>query len=664
MSSEYPDATHGKKYLNPFEVHMHKVDRLKRFTVRTLSQIRSALRIKPRIPHIDVIHPSAFPNTPQDNTPIKSDVRVIAYYLPQFHPFPENDAWWGKGFTEWTNVGKAAPNFKGHSQPHCPIHLGYYDLRLVENMIEQARLAKAYGIHGFCYYFYWFDSKVLMRQPLEKMLEDPRVDLPFCLIWANENWSRRWDGKEDDILIAQKHSTDDSLAFIQHLEKYFRDERYIKVNGKPVLAIYRANLIPDVVATGALWRAEAQRMGFPGLYLVAAQSFDITSPETFGFDAAVQFPPHPIDYPLHNHEVDITNPSYKGQIYDYGEAARRFVTLPEPPYKLMRTCMLSWDNTARKQHSSITFKDFSLFCYQQWLSHNLNATAHDTRLSTEERLTFVNAWNEWAEGTHLEPDQRYGYGYLQATYDALKHYNSAVMKVTSGTARPVRQHAVAVVLHIHYSEVFEQLAALLEHAFPLGDFDLYTTVTSGELAVGLRQRFPKAYVRIVENRGRDILPFVLIHRLIHNLGYEAVCKVHSKRSVYRADGDQLLNGLVQPILGSREVVQSNLRRMQEDSSVGMLVPRSFLLRVTPRNTVSNLRHIDWLENLTDIEYGYSDFAAGTMFWYRPEALKPLLALKAEHFELEDGRADGSLPHAVERMMTSWSRSSGYAVVAI
>lgn len=643
---------------------MHKINRVRRFFVRRLSQWRKVLGIHPAIPIICVDDLAAARKAYQANTSVVPAVKTIAYYLPQFHPFPENDAWWGKGFTEWTNVGKAMPNFKGHHQPHCPVHLGYYDLRLVENMIEQATLAKSYGIHGFCYYFYWFDGKVLMRQPLEQMLGDQRVDMPFCLIWANENWSRRWDGKEDDILIAQKHSTEDSLAFIRHLENYFRDERYIKVDGKPVLAVYRANLIPDIVATGDLWRAEAQRMGFPGLYLVAAQSFDITSPEPFGFDAAVQFPPHPIDGPLHNNEVDVTNPSYEGRIYDYSEAARRFVTLPEPPYKLMRACMLSWDNTARKQDSSITFKDFSLATYQQWLSHNLNTTAHDARLSADERMTFVNAWNEWAEGTHLEPDRRYGYGYLQATYDTLKHYGAAALDATSGVTPPVRQHEVAVVLHIHYGEVFEQLALQLERAFPQGDVDLYTTVTSGELAVRVRQRFPKAYIRLVENRGRDILPFVLMHGLIHGLGYEAVCKLHSKRSVYRSDGAQLLDGLVHPLIGSEQATKSAISRLRESPSLGMLVPQRFLVRVTRRNTSSNIGNLDWLEQLTGVAYGYSDFAAGTMFWFRPEALTHLLSLKAGHFDLEQGLADGTLAHAVERMMTSWSRASGYAVSTI
>lgn len=643
---------------------MSKITRLQRIAIRYGTKVRETFGIKSSIPFIQYTEPTKPLFTQISNPSIKPQVKTIAFYLPQFHPIPENDAWWGKGFTEWTNVGKAQPNFEGHYQPHCPIHVGYYDLRLVENMIEQARLAKAYGINGFCYYFYWFDGKVLMHHPLEQMLADSRVDIPFCLIWANENWSRRWDGKEEDVLIAQKHSREDSLAFVRHLEKYFRDERYIKVDGKPVLAVYRANLIPDIQATGDLWREEVLRMGFPGLYLVSAQSFDIESPEPFGFDAAVQFPPHPIQYSTHNQDVRVTNPSYEGRIYDYGEAAQRFVTLPEPPYKLMRACMLSWDNTARKQDSSITFKDFNLGTYQQWLSHNLNATAHDTRLSDDEKLTFINAWNEWAEGTHLEPDRRYGYGYLQATYDVLKHYDAKVLSSTSLGTTPIRRYETAVILHLHYPEVFEQLAQQLAVAFPEDNVDLFVTVTTGELAQAARDRFPGAYIRLVENRGRDILPFVLMYRVIHQMGYKAVCKLHSKRSVYRPDGRELLEGLMQPLIGSAEVAKRAKQRFADDPALGMLVPRRFLLKVTRRNTSSNLSHLDRLEQLTDVRFGYTDFSAGTMFWFRPEALSHLLALKPEFFDLERGLVDGTLAHAVERMMTSWVRATKHKIIAI
>jgi lipopolysaccharide biosynthesis protein len=150
----------------------------------------------------------------EENPKITSIIKAIAFYLPQYHPFKENDAWWGKGFTEWTNVGKAKPNFEGHYQPHCPIHLGYYDLRIIDNMIEQSRLAKSFGIHGFCYYYYWFDGKTLMELPLINMLNDKRVDIPFFLMWANENWTRKWDGLETDVLLQQEYDVEKDLQIV------------------------------------------------------------------------------------------------------------------------------------------------------------------------------------------------------------------------------------------------------------------------------------------------------------------------------------------------------------------------------------------------------------------------------------------------------------------
>ena len=248
----------------------------------------------------------------QKNPTITPMVKLIAFYLPQFHPFPENDEWWGKGFTEWTNVGRAKPNYSGHYQPHCPIHNGYYDLRVPEVMEEQARLAKEYGVYGFSYYFYWFDGKILMDTPLEMMLANKNVDMPFCFTWANENWSRRWDGQENDILIAQNHSDQDSLEFIRHLIRYFKDDRYICIEGKPVLIIYRANIIPNMAGTAKIWRDELLKNGFPGLYLVSAQSFGRRSPDPFDFDASVEFPPHTVISSDISNELDISNADYCG----------------------------------------------------------------------------------------------------------------------------------------------------------------------------------------------------------------------------------------------------------------------------------------------------------------------------------------------------------------
>ena len=221
--------------------------------------------------------------------------RLIAFYLPQFHPIPENDAWWGKGFTEWTNVTRARPLFAGHQQPRLPADLGFYDLRLPEVREAQAELARRYGIHGFCYYYYWFgDAVQLLDRPLREMLASGAPDFPFCLCWANENWTRRWDGREQDVLVAQDHGRENNLAFIRSIVPYLRDSRYIRVDGRPLLLVYRIALIPDLARTVAAWREELARHGLPPPYLVAAESFDQSGSVAVaaGFDAACEFPPH------------------------------------------------------------------------------------------------------------------------------------------------------------------------------------------------------------------------------------------------------------------------------------------------------------------------------------------------------------------------------------
>ena len=351
--------------------------------------------------------------------PITPKVKLIAFYLPQFHPFPENDAWWGKGFTEWSNVGKALPSFEGHYQPHCPIHFGYYDLRVPSVMEEQAKVLKEYGLHGFSYYFYWFGGKTLMEAPLRAMLANPAVDAPFCLTWANENWTRRWDGQERDILIGQNHSRADSLDLLRHIAPYFADPRYIRIDGKPVFIIYRANIIPEIELILADLREEAVRLGFPGLYLVAAQSFGIGDPRPYGFDAAVEFPPHGIQSQSAIHDARIINRDFIGEIYDYRQVVHNAIARPEPDYKLFRAATLSWDNTARRQNNSHILLHFSLALYRKWLSAICRTVADNPKYGADEKLVFINAWNEWAEGTHLEPDRRYGFGYLKATYDAV-----------------------------------------------------------------------------------------------------------------------------------------------------------------------------------------------------------------------------------------------------
>ena len=388
-------------------------------------------------------------------------IKLIAFYLPQFHPIPENDEWWGKGFTEWAQVSKAVPQFVGHYQPHLPGELGFYDLRLVDVQRRQIELARKYGIYGFCFHYYWFNGKRLLERPLDQFLKNPDLDFPFCICWANENWTRRWDGAENEMLIAQTHSPEDDLAFIKSLEKVFRDKRYIKVNDRPLLVVYRPGILPDPQGTVARWRDYCLQAGIGNPYLLGAQTFDTTDPRPFGLDAAVEFPPHKLahDTILLNSKLDIVNPQYQGWIADYAsiiEAAKKEVA---PDYTLYRGVCPSWDNEPRKPGRGYTFANASPDLYREWLSYACKFA--DQNSDPEKKIVFINAWNEWGEGAHLEPDRRFGYAYLQATADVVRRFRKG---------KEPKEPDVSVC---------DDVLARVQSATRLGNTDLHHQVFSG-----------------------------------------------------------------------------------------------------------------------------------------------------------------------------------------
>ncbi|WP_418230138.1 glycoside hydrolase family 99-like domain-containing protein [Burkholderia mayonis] len=398
-----------------------------------------------RLP-VSAVNPSldyqSFPPAPPREVPVKT----IAFYLPQFHPFPENDEWWGRGFTEWTNVTRAVPQFAGHYQPHLPGELGFYDLRIPDVQRRQVELAKAAGLGGFCFYFYWFGGKRLMETPIRQYLEHREFDLPFCLCWANENWTRRWDGLDQELLISQHHSPDDDLAFITHVAQYMRDERYIRIDGRPLLLVYRPNLLPDARVTAARWRKWARANGLGELYLAYTQSFEKVDPREYGFDAAIEFPPNNSHPPSKADSVTLLNTGYSGHILDWTHYLERSRSYQDAEYRLFRGVTPSWDNEARKPGRGTVFVGSTPKLYEEWL---FNASVDTVRRieNPDERLVFINAWNEWAEGAHLEPDRRYGYAWLQATNDALSRAAAA------GSAR-----RILVVSHDAYAHGAQFLA--------------------------------------------------------------------------------------------------------------------------------------------------------------------------------------------------------------
>ena len=404
-------------------------------------------------------------------------VRAIAFYLPQFHPIPENDAWWGQGFTEWTNVTRAYPHYRGHHQPRLPGALGFYDLRLPAVQAEQIRLARHYGLYGFCYHYYWFGGKRLLDLPLRQMLADPSLDLPFCLCWANENWTRRWDGEDQEILIGQQHSPADDLAFIDALEPILADARYIRVDDKPLLVVYRPQILPDAAATVARWRQRRAARGLPGLFLVAAQSFsDALGADDALFDALVEFPPHTVPWEDIGSQFQLINPRFRGHILDYEAGVRAAeAQVGQPLGKLVFPgVMTAWDNSARRLDNATIFAHASPAAYGRWLSACCRRALAQPR--PDHRLVFINAWNEWGEGSYLEPDRRYGHAYLQATQDALRTA-AQVANVPERSAHNPRLLYVghdahrhgAQLLTLHLLRLFARRFGYRPHLWLLGD---------------------------------------------------------------------------------------------------------------------------------------------------------------------------------------------------
>lgn len=348
------------------------------------------------------------------------DPKVIAFYLPQYHRVRENDEWWGEGFTEWTNVRKAKPNFIGHNQPHVPLGHEYYDLADPTVQRRQAALAKEYGVTAFCYYLYWFDGRRMLERPLDQMLADDTIDHEFCVCWANENWTRTWDGKADDILIGQTHTPAADRRFIRDTLKYLRDPRYLRIDGKLALLVYRVDLLSNCRETTRVWREEVRKAGLGELHLCAVQFYGVTDPEPWGFDAAVEFPPHgwlvPENAPCT--PPTLLNSDFQGHIFDYQKTVEWALSKPIPDYRWYRGVFPGWDNTARRQDTPHIFAHSDPYKFESWLTEIIRQTV--IMAPIEHQVVFVNAWNEWGEGAHLEPDEQTGRLNLMALNSAIK----------------------------------------------------------------------------------------------------------------------------------------------------------------------------------------------------------------------------------------------------
>jgi len=348
-------------------------------------------------------------------------VRLIAFYLPQFHPIPENDDWWRKGFTEWINVAKARPLFRGHYQPHVPADLGFYDLRLPETRIAQAELARVHGVEGFCYWHYWFHGKRLLERPFNEVLASGQPDFPFCLAWANEAWSRRWLGEEREILQPQTYSAEDDQQHIRWLIEAFSDPRYLRVQRRPVFLVYKPCELPEAKRTTDVFRDECVKHGLGEPYLIGSNAHcpDIDYRD-LGFDGTLDFEPQlgvladfmddgrRFSKLMRNITLGVISVRHK--IYD-DRVARRAMKQQRRDFPVYPCVFVAWDNSPRRGSDGIIIVNSSPESVESSLADAARAVCGRP---SDDRLVFINAWNEWAEGNHLEPDLKHGLRYLQA----------------------------------------------------------------------------------------------------------------------------------------------------------------------------------------------------------------------------------------------------------
>jgi len=595
------------------------------------------------------------PRLGQDVVPVKKAVRVIAFYLPQFHPIPENDAWWGKEFTEWTNVRPARPQFNGHYQPHVPDDfLGYYDLRDTTIMRKQIELAKQYGIEGFCFYTYWFTGTRLLETPVDNYLADATLDLPFCICWANENWSRRWDGLDNDLLMVQHYSDEDDIAFIAHMAKYLRDSRYIHIKGKPLLIVYRPNLFPSMKETARRWRSWCVENGLGDIYIAYVKSFEVSDPAVYGLDAAIEFPPNNSAPPDITEKINTRRPAFSGYVYDWRIFMQRSENHTPDSYPVLLGACPSWDNTARKKDRGTVFLNSCPGLFERLLVNVFAETIH-RNAEMDGRLVFVNAWNEWAEGAHLEPDKRYGYGWLQAVRNANQY------------ALSLKQIKTAVIIHAHYPEILQEI---MERMSWMGveATTLYITTNQGKAAEikEILARYPyKFSITTLPNRGRDVLPFLKILPKVLSDGAELVLKLHTKKSPHRIDGEKWRKEMFDSLLEKSFVTRTKLALLC-DEKFGLsapaehFVPMSYYWGSNITNVEDLCKKMDWNNPIFD----GAQFVAGTMFFAGRRLLTDLLAmgLLESDFDDESGQVDGTMAHAVERMIGFICHRQDYKII--
>ena len=595
-----------------------------------------------------------------------TDIKTIAIYLPQFHFIKENDLWWGKNFTEWTTVNKAKPFFIGHHQPRKPgdeiDYLGYYYLINSEIIKKQVKLAKSHGIYGFGIYYYWFSGKRLLEKPLDIYLENKDINFPFLLIWANENWSRSWDGSNRMILIRQEYKKEDPENFIKDIKKYVLDKRYIKIKNRPIIIIYEPYKIPNLNETILIWRRKSKEIGIGEIYLIVRlipnKELDIKYSNLF--EAAYDFPPrNGISISFKKKKYNL----YTSLIY---KNIKFFNSTNEFP--IFRGSMLEWDNTPRRGKFGTIYQDFSPEKFYflnkiiiKWTRQNYNIS---------NRFIFVNAWNEWGEGSYLEPDDKYGYSSINSLSKALfnlsyiVNYNIDNLKISC---------KIMIQAHVFYYDLINEIINKTNN-IP-SKFDLFITTTSLNESKFIEdniKQYSKAdnyNIMYFENKGRDILPFLKQLKLKFKK-YKYVCHIHTKKTNninFPYFGHSWREYIFNNLLGSKEIVSEILTDFENYNKLGFIFPETFYevyLVFGKELNNKNKKYMNLILKTLFPNKKYEvgkmiEFPEGNMFWAKIASIYQIFNIDYELFPKEEGQIDGTILHGVQRIWLFLVKINGF-----
>ena len=616
----------------------------------------------------------------QDFSIYETDVKALAFFLPQFHTIPENDAWWGKGFTEWSNTQKAVPRFAGHYQPREPHNdIGYYDLSSADTLASQAALAKKHGVHGFCFYYYWFSGKKLLEGPIDLLLQHPEIDIKFCLCWANENWTRAWDGQNKEVLMHQEYSEKDSHQFIDDLSKYLDDPRYIRIDNRPVIIVYNPGQIPQPKKLFTCWRERAREIGIGEILIWTCQTANNTAKMlkiANVVDAEVEFPPHNMWYET----IGITDLDLGGKeafIYNYQllvQIIKNKANYGTKSTPLYRCAMMGWDNAARRKNAWTTFYAFSLKSYYEWLT----IIVEDTRrkFNPNERYVFINAWNEWAEGTCLEPDKKYGYANINTLSKALFSLPfDNPLRVINKDSTPLSKTGntisrIAIQVHLFYTDVVSELVENLSK-IPYSFDCLITTDKTSKLRIieqyfaeNRPQHLNQLIIDMFPNRGRDVGPFLMQTRN-HLTNYDYICHLHTKKTGSSEYGDSWRKYLFRHLLGSEENVRNIIHSFESNSRLGLVFPETYPVLNKQAEWGGNKDGCYEVLRRLGLTYTLPEdavFPVGNMFWVRTSAVRNLIEAKftVDDFPIESGQTNATLAHFIERLWVYIVKVNGYS----